>query len=72
MELNGAVPDHILWPLPGEIPAGIDKQLEKAVAVLREELAANPMEMPPLVYAADFEALKETPGQKQELSQKQE
>jgi tricorn protease len=72
MELNGAVPDHILWPLPGEIPAGIDKQLEKAVAVLQKELAANPMEIPPLVYAADFEALKETPGQKQELSQNQE
>jgi tricorn protease len=34
MELNGAVPDHILWPQPGELPAGKDVQLDKAVEVL--------------------------------------
>lgn len=34
MELNGAIPDHILWPSPGELPAGKDVQLEKAVSVL--------------------------------------
>jgi tricorn protease len=34
MELNGAVPHHIVWPEPGELPAGRDRQLEKAIDVL--------------------------------------
>jgi tricorn protease len=34
MELNGAVPDHIVWPQPGDMPAGKDAQLTKAVEVL--------------------------------------
>ncbi|MBN2210220.1 MAG: PD40 domain-containing protein [Sedimentisphaerales bacterium] len=34
MELNGAVPDYIIWPEPGEMPAGVDRQLEKAVELL--------------------------------------
>ncbi|CAK8985888.1 Tricorn protease homolog 1 [Durusdinium trenchii] len=40
MELNGAVPHHILWPQPGEIPAGIDRQLDKAIEVLGQEVEA--------------------------------
>ena len=39
LELNGAVPDVVLWPAPGELPAGVDKQLEKAIEVLRAEVA---------------------------------
>jgi len=42
MELNGAEPDFIVWPLPGEMPAGIDKQLEKGVEVLLEEVKKVP------------------------------
>lgn len=38
MELNGAVPHHIVWPTPGEMPAGIDRQLEKAVQVLNKDV----------------------------------
>jgi len=38
MELNGAVPDHVIWPEPGEIPAGKDRQLEKAVEVLQADV----------------------------------
>lgn len=38
MELNGAVPNHILWPEPGEIPSGVDQQLQKAVQVLVKEV----------------------------------
>lgn len=38
MELNGAKPHHELWPLPGELPAGKDRQLEKAVQVLRQDV----------------------------------
>jgi tricorn protease len=34
MELNGAVPDHIVWPHPGELPQGKDVQLARAVEVL--------------------------------------
>jgi tricorn protease len=40
MELNGAVPDHVLWPEPGQMPAGKDLQLEKAVQVLRADVQA--------------------------------
>jgi hypothetical protein len=49
MELNGAVPHHVLWPQPGEMPAGKDIQLEKAVEVLLEEIEAAP-EPPKPVY----------------------
>lgn len=46
MELNGALPHYVIWPGPGEIPAGKDRQLEKAVAVLlkecRREAKKNP------------------------------
>jgi tricorn protease len=40
MELNGAVPDDILWPQPGEWPAGRDAQLQKAIEVLAEDVEA--------------------------------
>jgi tricorn protease len=42
MELHGAEPDFVIWPAPGELPAGIDKQLEKGVQVLIEEVAKVP------------------------------
>ena len=38
MELNGAVPHFEIWPLPGELPAGKDRQLNKAVQVLKKEV----------------------------------
>ncbi len=38
MELNGAKPDHILWPKPCEMPKGVDRQLSKAVQVLRNDV----------------------------------
>jgi tricorn protease len=41
MELNGAVPDHILWPKPGELPAGVDIQLKKAVDLLSAEVTVR-------------------------------
>ncbi|MBN2450621.1 MAG: PD40 domain-containing protein [Lentisphaeria bacterium] len=41
MELNGAVPDVLVWPQPGEIPAGIDRQLDTAVDVLLADLPAT-------------------------------
>lgn len=40
MELNGARPHVIIWPQPGEMPSGIDKQLDKAVELLIEDVTA--------------------------------
>jgi tricorn protease len=40
MEMNGAVPDHIVWPQPGQIAQGQDVQLDKAVEVLSVDVAA--------------------------------
>ncbi|MFO0909493.1 MAG: S41 family peptidase [Isosphaeraceae bacterium] len=34
MELNGAVPDHVVWPEPADFAKWIDTQLVKAVQVL--------------------------------------
>lgn len=38
MELNGAVPDHLVWPAPGEMAQGIDRQLTKGIEVLQQEV----------------------------------
>jgi tricorn protease len=40
MEMNGAVPDHIVWPDPGQLVAGEDPQLGKAVEVLLRDVDA--------------------------------
>ena len=54
MELNGAVPHVEFWPAPGEIPAGVDRQLEKAVEVLEAEVnEATAEPAPPLLKATD-------------------
>jgi len=37
MELNGAAPEHVIWPQPGQIPAGLDLQLDQAIKVLVAE-----------------------------------
>jgi len=38
MELNGAVPHHVVWNKPGEVPKGKDAQLDKAVKVLLKDV----------------------------------
>lgn len=54
MELNGCLPDHVVWPLPGEIPAGHDRQLAKAVEVLLENVrAAHAQPAPALIRASE-------------------
>lgn len=40
MELNGAVPDVVVWPAPGDMPEGKDAQIGKAVELLLAEVAA--------------------------------
>ncbi len=39
MEMNGCVPDEVLWPLPGELPQGVDRQLEKAIELLLKDVS---------------------------------
>jgi tricorn protease len=38
MELNGAVPDYVIWPQPDEMSQGKDEQLAKAIEVLQSEV----------------------------------
>jgi tricorn protease len=40
MEMNGAVPDHVVWPEPGQLIAGEDPQIQKAVDVLLKDVDA--------------------------------
>ena len=56
-ELNGAAPDHVVWPEPGEITAGKDRQLEKAVEVLLRDVAAvKPLPKPINAHDTDRRA----------------
>lgn len=36
MELHPAQPHHLIWPQPGDLPAGKDTQLQKAIKVLKK------------------------------------
>jgi tricorn protease len=57
MELNGAVPDHVLWPRPGQMPAGEDVQLTKAIEVLQQDVRAwKERPRPPLRKASERSA----------------
>src|SRR5262249_34455225 len=54
MELNGAVPDVIVWPQPGDMPRGKDAQLDKAVEVLLEDVKAwEAKKTPKLIKATE-------------------
>lgn len=54
MELNGAAPDHVLWPRPGQMPAGEDVQLAKAIEVLQQDVRAwKERPRPPLRKASE-------------------
>jgi tricorn protease len=54
MELYPVVPDVVVWPEPGEIPAGRDRQIEAAVSVLLEDVAtARASPGPPLIRASE-------------------
>lgn len=62
MELNGAVPDFVIWPEPGDFAAGKDSQLEKAVSVLKEDVAAwLAKPRPKLVNASETEPNRREP-----------
>ena len=54
MEMNGAVPDFQIWPHAGDIPAGKDIQLDKAIEVLKQDVADwKTRERPPLKWARE-------------------
>jgi tricorn protease len=54
MELNGAVPDRIIWPEPGQMPHGEDVQLTKAIEVLQAGVRAwKQRRRPPLRKASE-------------------
>lgn len=38
MEMNGAVPNVIVWPKPSEIPSGKDRQLNRGIKVLQKDI----------------------------------
>lgn len=52
MERNGCEPHVVLWPKPGELPAGDDKQLEKAIELLIDEVGEGTTDKQ-LKYAAE-------------------
>lgn len=54
MELNGAVPNVIVWPQPTELPTGRDRQLNRAIQVLKKDIEAWKAEpQPALIKATD-------------------
>jgi tricorn protease len=50
MEMNGCVPDEVLWPAPGELPRGVDHQLDRAVELLLADVGEGEPEKQ-LIYA---------------------
>ena len=38
MELNGAIPNYVVWPQPADFARGIDAQLNKAITVLLDDV----------------------------------
>lgn len=54
MELNGAVPDYVIWPEPSYVKSGDDPQIDKAVEVLTGDVQAwKTRPQPPLRKASD-------------------
>lgn len=52
MERNGCKPHVSLWPAPGELPSGVDRQLKKAAELLLEEVGEGESDKQ-LKYAAE-------------------
>lgn len=52
MELNGAIPDHIVWPNPEDNEQGKDRQIEKAVEVLLKEIEVEKQKPRPAMVPA--------------------
>lgn len=48
MELYGTQPDVLVWNEPSDVVAGVDRQLDVAINVLKEEVAAEKKRTPPV------------------------
>jgi|SRR5271169_48746 len=60
IENRGVQPDIVVDNLPGEVMAGHDPQLEKAVELVMQEINAHPMKLPP--KPPDLPAYPQRPG----------
>jgi len=58
MEERGAVPDFSIWPIPGDLPKGIDTQLNKAVTEILKDVKNLPPE-PVLIRRGHVKPLKQ-------------
>ncbi|MEQ8790193.1 MAG: S41 family peptidase [Pirellulaceae bacterium] len=59
MELNGAVPHVVVWPHPGDLPAGKDVQLDKALQLLEKDIKSwRAQPQVELKYASERETAK--------------
>ena len=48
LENRGAEPDVVVENLPGDEAAGIDRQIDKAIEIIKGDLERDPMTLPPL------------------------
>jgi tricorn protease len=54
MELHGAVPHHIVWPEPGDLPSGSDPQLKRAIKALTKDVKKyRNRPQPPLINSSE-------------------
>ena len=42
MERNGCLPHEVIWPKPSELPQGVDRQLDRAIESLLDEIGEGP------------------------------
>jgi tricorn protease len=52
MELNGAVPDHVVWPDPADFARGVDAQLMKGVQILLNAVVEAEQKPQPKLHKA--------------------
>lgn len=60
MERNGCLPNETIWPMPGELPAGIDRQLDRAVELLLAEVEEMDLGDAELTYASERDEVTST------------
>jgi tricorn protease len=65
MELNGAVPNYVVWPQPGQMPHGDDVQLAKAITVLQDDVRAWKQRPRPSLHKATQRAGPRPPAAEQ-------
>lgn len=61
LDYYGVVPDFVVWPQPGELPKGIDRQLDKAVEVLLQDIQSYDAHVKPNILPASELYPKEKP-----------